>query len=185
MSDVTVSVEFESSAFFAGEQIRCRITFTNTADETGWKPAPISSSRLGDNTTARDRWKDTRHLPNQRAVNDSSSTNQRLSTPLSWPPHGHRFAKSASHAVGVRRGPQDVPSIRARGGSTDNQLGHRRAVSIVSISSTLPQGNAEGVPDLVPSDSRSAQIPVQAASLQALMGNSEASRTMSPPGEDL
>ena len=135
-SDIRVSVQWTNSTAFAGENIECKITFTNVSSAHIIRRSPSLNSQLRGLGLHRDQRKDA--LPLRPGPNPSSSSNWKLSSNSGTPPvqvKTHRQALS----LGAHYSLLQSPIVGSQGVvSKSPSLGenkHRRSVSIVSIGS--------------------------------------------------
>jgi len=142
-SNIRVFVHWHEQTVFAGEEVKCKITFKNVATGTDNKSQPSNPS---------DRTRKASSL-HSRAKAASSST-----PPLSSTGRGHKRSalslsvpSSSSHK---RQGSLQWPS---NGSSSEGKTGqaHKRSVSIVSI------GSASTVDDHTPSRQEAPPVPSQ------------------------
>ena len=129
MSNIRVSVQWQKSTAFAGEEIECTITFKNTAPTNyhSRSPSPHTYTRsIGQN---RDRWKRNSPQHQDDTVQAAIPGASRLRA------YGHRSTLSLNNSnTGVLHNtPHPVPnSIREATDSANHR--HKRSVSILPIS---------------------------------------------------
>ena len=133
MSNISVSVEWDRSIIFAGEEVRCTITFKNTSNALHRSRSPSPSTQRKLHETARDRWKT--ELPQwNQAITKSQGVNSTGSKQINQQLGKHRPMLSLSAPVGspndVSFGHNEAASDRSKSSSR----GHKRSVSIISIS---------------------------------------------------
>jgi hypothetical protein len=126
MSNIRVSVHWERSTIFAGEDLNCTITFKNIAAVSGRSRSTSPNPQSRGVGPARDRWKST--LP----INRSLPVSQPPSTRLQG--RGHRSTSSLNSPVrDPRRASPTLPSTVTETPKDPLQR-HKRSVSIISIS---------------------------------------------------
>ncbi|KAL8706808.1 MAG: hypothetical protein Q9201_000179 [Fulgogasparrea decipioides] len=160
MSNIQVSVEWERSAVFAGENIECVITFKNTAQV----PNSIRTvTQIRNHNSPRERWKDNnsphflQQVPEQFPRQSSSNNHTK----------GHRNTsslKSPRSVAAAASASCNEKNVQAEQKSIDRR--HRRSISIVSISGDA--ASAERTPLAVPAPRRPGQSHGRAASLHIL-----------------
>lgn len=165
MSNISVSVTWEKPIVFAGEDIECRITFTNVAPS---RRAPSPSPDTRASALGQRRWKAALPLPH--TINETPRlplTNKNSSKTHT---QGHRpalslnsgaSAKQGDHGEIMSSGANGVPFLR-------HGRNHKRSVSIISIGGELPNGEEIHVDGQVSSSQRPARNHGRAASLQVL-----------------
>ena len=130
MSNIRVSVQWERSTVFAGEEVQCTITFKNVAPNyKSRSPSPITQSRR--NGQGRDRWKI--DVPKKNTFGGSQNARSSIAGPNRSRVLGHRSALSLSAPVGPRHGVStSLPNkVSPKEEFTNNR--HKRSVSIISI----------------------------------------------------
>jgi hypothetical protein len=138
MSNISVTVEWDQPTVFAGEELRCKITFRNaTISARSRSPSPISQQQTVG--TGRDRWK----LGHRREAFTPNSPLQASEPELCLAglrSHSHRSTISLSAPIGTLRehsgGATGLDAIH-----TTQTPKHSRSVSIISIGSQ--QGTGE------------------------------------------
>lgn len=164
MSNIQVSVSWVEPAVFAGEDVKCIITFRNTAPVSSSRPVATHSRAHEPSNENRD----VSHGTNSQCqgsppfqLHDSNGTvpkGHRIPTPLKSP----RTAKSLATKSGERRNGrnhlQPEPEITYRS--------HRRSVSIVSVGSDT--GTSKRPSTEVLASTRSGRGHGRAVSLQVL-----------------
>ncbi|MCJ1432974.1 hypothetical protein MMC27_002333 [Xylographa pallens] len=133
MSNIRVSVQWQKSTVFAGENIECTITFKNTAPTNihSRSPSPHTHTRrIGQN---RDRWK--LNSPQQQGGDAAQGITS--ATPGATYPrgHGHRSTLSLNTSnTGVLHGAPHPLPIKIHENTDSANSRHKRSVSIISIS---------------------------------------------------
>ena len=136
MSDIRVSVQWQNSSVFAGEDVECVITFKNVsqAHYAPKSPSPNSQPRVA--SFGRDRWKES--LPQHNANrslghtrNNSISNTEKPSQAISRSPKppltlSTPYDTQQNPAIGSK----DTTKYTVNSGPNGR---HRRSVSIVSI----------------------------------------------------
>lgn len=136
MSDIRVSVQWESSSVFAGEDLECIITFKNIAQAEHGPKSPLPSSQLRVTSSGRERWKESLsqhnapiavgHTRNSSLSHTALSKAQAIST-------SHKPAVSLNAPVSTRQD-SAVNSDQSSSHVVSASCGkHGRSVSIVSI----------------------------------------------------
>ncbi|MCJ1284395.1 hypothetical protein MMC26_003726 [Xylographa opegraphella] len=130
MSNIRVSVQWQKSTVFAGENIECTITFKNTSSINihSRSPSPhIQPRRVGQN---RDQLK--LNSPQQQDIDAVHAANPGASRPSR---HGHRSTLSLNtSSTGVlHRAPPPLSNKVHENADSANRR-HKRSVSIISIS---------------------------------------------------
>lgn len=172
MSNIRVSVQWERSTVFAGEEVQCTITFKNVAPTYNSRsPSPITQSRR--NGQGRDRWKV--DVPRQNTFAGSQNASSSITGPTRSRAYGHRSAVSLSVPAGPRHGastslPGKVPLKEQ---AANNR--HKRSVSIISIGQDIA---AVDTPQASNGRAISAQHPIRqhgrSASFQGISQRSQA-----------
>lgn len=165
MSNISVSVTWGKPTVFAGEDIECRITFTNIASS---RQAPSPSPDTRASGLGQRRWKAALPLP--QTINETLRlplTNKSLSQTHT---QGHRPALSLDSRASAKQGDyEEVMSIGAKSVAfSGRERNHKRSVSIISIGGDLPNGEEIKVDGQVSSSQRPARNHVRATSLQVL-----------------
>ena len=130
MSNIRVSVQWQKSTVFAGENIECTITFKNTSPTTihSGSPSPHTHTRRTGQT--RDRWKF--NSPQQQDVDAGQTAIVGASRPRG---HGHRSTLSLNTSnTGVLHGGPHPPPNKIRENTDLANRRHKNSVSIISIS---------------------------------------------------
>ena len=140
MSDITVAVDWNQSTVFAGEDIRCSITFRNAAATSRSRsPSPSSPPRaMG---TGRDRWK--LGLQKQPPTSNISHTHPSTRRPVQPRILSHRSTISLNAPVSPLQGNSVAAPERYEEESRKANK-HNRSVSIISIGSQLESGQERG-----------------------------------------
>lgn len=164
MSNIKITVEWEESVVFAGEEVRCIISFKNSSPVLGCSRS-LSPYVNGQHESGRDRWK--QDLPRQQplpkraqSLRKADDKNVRLQT------KGHRPAMSLGGSTLLRdssRGPRVAGT--ATHGIMKSRV-HGRSLSIVSLASNGADEDAMIPPDAGASQAR--RYHGRAASLQIL-----------------
>lgn len=161
MSDIRVSVQWKSSAIFAGDNIECAITFRNVAPVRRRSPSP--NAPLRGPGFSRERWKDT--LPThftQRAP--SNIPRQNSFTTVSTADIG---GKDLAVSPAVSRASEATPLEhhgQAQREPSSKKESHRRSLSIVSIGNSI----IEEIPTQVAPPRRPSNGHSRSASMQIL-----------------
>lgn len=143
MSDIRVSVQWENSTVFAGEEVKCKITFKNVSHTSNFRRSPSPGSQSRTPGSGRERWIESLHSQPQQ-----SSINHSYKSPMthlkSAQPNGslHRPTLSLNTPSTGKKNPLDTFALR--GASENPQLNerrHKRSVSIVSIQNEIPATN--------------------------------------------
>lgn len=152
MSDIRVSVRWESSAVFAGEEVECTVTFKNVTPPSSLRRSPSPNTKLRSHGSSRERWKET--LPSRLLQGTATQgRNVRSQKPLSLKP---------SHGFPLPRMP-NIPRASSRPPDSERNT-HRRSVSIISIGGDTASEASSPGPILNPT--RPARGHGRAASLQ-------------------
>lgn len=136
MSDIRVSVQWETSSIFAGEDIECIITFRNVSPRHRASNSPSPNSRPRVASSGRERWKES--LPHQSGQKSVGHTrNNSVSNVGSHHPaisRSHRPALSLSTQNGTRQSSATNLKDSNKSDTNSGQGGkHRKSVSIVSL----------------------------------------------------
>ncbi|KAL8927154.1 MAG: hypothetical protein Q9172_001478 [Xanthocarpia lactea] len=163
MSNVRVSVEWDKTAVYAGENIGCVITFKNVAKTP---KSQRTASQTSTHNSPRERWKE--HTPvhvrqqdpdHSRRYSSSSTVSTKHQKALSRDPGWSTIPATSSLKVGKE--PYNEQGSTSRG--------HRRSVSIVSMGG---EKSSSGKPfQTISTPKRPSQGHGRAASLQVLSGN--------------
>lgn len=139
MSNIRVSVQWEGSTVFAGEEVQCTITFKNVAPTYNSRsPSPITQTRR--NGQGRDRWK--ADVPKQSTFAGSQNVRSSIAGPTRSRVYGHRSALSLSAPAGPRHGiSTSLPGKVVPKEETANKR-HKRSVSIISIGQDTAAGDS-------------------------------------------
>ncbi|KAL2759414.1 hypothetical protein ACRALDRAFT_1074286 [Sodiomyces alcalophilus JCM 7366] len=139
--NIRVFVRWDNQTVFAGEEIKCTITFKNVAQDTNHQKQPQRQLNLPERP---------RHLsplsPLQQRGKTIAGTNSPSSlSPSHGPTRGHRSTLSLSAPAGYSRGrtgaastqwpPQLPPHPPKSSDTRGHGHGHRRSISIVSVGS--------------------------------------------------
>ncbi|MCJ1472215.1 hypothetical protein MMC13_000862 [Lambiella insularis] len=132
MSNIRVSVQWQKTTVFAGEEVECIITFKNTA------PIRNYSRSTSPNAPARrlGQLRDGRKLltPKQHALEVTSNAKAAPSGTIRAREHGHRSTLSLNNTIGAPRGTSNPLPGKLHGDSESAERRHKRSVSIISIS---------------------------------------------------
>ena len=166
MSNISVSVVWEKPTVFAGEEIECRITFTNIAQ----KLRPPSPSEIRASGPGQQRWRAA--LPSSKTINETHKVPLPSINLSQTHTRGHRPALSLGSRSNAKQGEQsNVASLGANGVAFPGHghgHNHKRSVSIVSIGGDLPNGEETHEDGQVSVSQRPARKHGRAASLQVL-----------------
>lgn len=167
MSDVRVSVQWKSSVVFAGEDLECIITFNNVSQAYHVGNSSSSSSNLRNQSTARERWKESlpHHDPSKsightRNNSISKSDHARETSRTRWPPSSLTTPAVIRHGTGIAE-------AQSTKGNTKQER-HRRSVSIVSLAHDAHQTPNTQTETPTPTFPRPVRGHARAASLQVL-----------------
>ena len=182
-SNIRVFVRWQDHVVFAGEELRCTITFKNTARPPHPAGHPFRPSQLSTTSASRHASADGR--PRQPSPLSPVATQHRgkANAGLAPPPsaRGHRSTLSLtvpSAASRARAGSGSLPWSPAAartsqsgdshgGGSQSEGGGHKRTVSIVSIGSvSTVDGGGQGTPSGTAKQQRPARGHARSSSLQ-------------------
>ena len=167
MSNIRVSVQWENSTVFAGEEVACTLTFTNIASTYSHSRSPSPNSQARGSRQNRDRWKP--EGPRQQAF--ESIRNGKEAGVGQHPPraYGHRTTLSLNTSIGGTRGVSAPLPARPSAKPDATNYRHKRSVSIISITHEARATSAE---EGIPGRNSSAQPPtrhhVRSASLQGI-----------------
>ena len=162
MSDIRVSVQWKSSAVFAGENIECTITFKNVAQV---RRSPSPNSQLRGHGFPRERRKDNIPQPPLRRTSTAFQIQENLDRSPS-----DLKVQSPVVGVGSQAGPESIPASRSHSypqqdiGSQDGR--HRRRLSIVSMGGGIME--EAPVSNQPPRNVRPGNGHLRAASMQVL-----------------
>ena len=139
MSNIRVSVQWETPTVFAGEEVQCTITFKNVAPTYNSRsPSPSTQSRR--NGQGRDRWK--LDVSKQNSLAGSQNVRSSVAGPPRSRAYGHRSALSLSAPAGPRHGlPPSLPGKAPLKAEAANSR-HKRSVSIISTGQDPATGDA-------------------------------------------
>lgn len=176
MSNISVSVIWEKPTVFAGEDIECRITFTNIAPK---RRAPSPSPEVRASGPGQHRWKAA--LPLSKTISETHQVPLASKNQPQTCTHGHRAALSLGSRASPKQGDHsNIVSVGANGAAfSGHGHNHKRSVSIISIGDDLPNGEETHLNGQVSASQRPARNHGRAASLQVLPRRS--SNTSSGP----
>lgn len=120
--DIRVFVKWHEHTVFAGEEVRCTITFRNVASASASAPTHLAPQRT------------------PRQVSGGVRTTSKLQPPTT--PRGHRSVASSPRIGGPGPGPGPLQAGVAEGEGEGR--GHRKSVSIVSLGGGVGEGEWEG-----------------------------------------
>ena len=128
MSNIKVSVKWDCPTVFAGEEMRCTITFRNVSDakHSSRSPSPNLPGRGA--STPRERWKSS---ASKYAGNKPTQLGR--GRPLA---QAQRSTLSKSNLLQPARRQSPVIPEQASASSSHSHGGHKRSVSIVSLGNT-------------------------------------------------
>lgn len=138
MSDIRVSVQWKSSAVFAGEEVECIVTFKNVGHEPQRRKSPSPNSQIHGQGSGRDRWKDS--LPqysNRNSIGHTRNSSISKSGQSQQTVKGNGSPLSLASPFGTR---QNSSTNLQQGSSTTpaaKQEKHRRSISIVSLGNDM------------------------------------------------
>ncbi|MCJ1391496.1 hypothetical protein MMC18_004360 [Xylographa bjoerkii] len=133
MSNIRVSVQWQKSTAFAGEDIECTITFKNIAPTYSHSRSPsphTDTRRIGQ---SRDRWKF--DSPKQQDVDAAQGVKSATTGASRLRGHGHRSTLSLNTTnTGASHGTPYPLSNKTHENADSANRRHKRSVSIISIS---------------------------------------------------
>ena len=161
MANIKVTVQWESPVIFAGEEVKCLITFKNDAPAFSRSRCTSPFVPTRNTESGRQRWKS--ELPKQQPFLAKRTRSLRKAEGAAWRPSGYQQALSVSDST-TRRALQAEKSHQ--GNQQIKGQKHGRSVSIVSIgSNTNPeQKSARNIAG--PGTHDNARTHTRAASLQ-------------------
>ena len=179
MSNIKVTIEWEAPVVFAGEEIRCIITFKNSSSPTDRSRSlsPYANDRLG---SGRDRWK--QDLPRRVPLPKRAQSLRKVDDkPIRSQTMGHRPTLSLA-------APSSLSKASSRGSSAADSAyppasrprGHGRSLSIVSLGSNTTNSQSKSSNVIGPPTRRYHN---RAASLQTLPARDGDSLVGSPSAE--
>ncbi len=167
MSDVHVSVQWKSSAVFAGEDLECIITFKNVSQAYHVQSSSSPNFNLRGQSTARERWKESlpHHGPSKsightRNKSISKSDHAQETSSTHWPSSYLASPVDPRHSIGTAE-------AQSAKGDTKHER-HRRSVSIVSLGNDVHQTQNTRTESQTPTVRRPGKGHARAASLQVL-----------------
>ena len=180
MSNIRASVRLEKSTVFAGEPIRCTITFTNTAPIHSAYSSALPILQTRGSGSARERWKET--LPSQNR-NNRTNIGPGADAHMTGP-RGHKSTLSLHSCVSGKLLPP--PGLMREPFKNAAAPGHKHkhSISIVSISGdslTREELNVHGQPA---ASMHSGRRHGRSASLQILPSRTTAVRSGPLSGEN-
>ena len=147
------------STVFAGEDVDCKITFTNIAQRRGG-PSPSPETHASSQ-----RWRAA--IPLSKAINETHQVPLGSKNLSKTHTRGHRPALSLGSRASAKQGGQsNVVSGGVNGVAFPGH--HKRSVSIISIGGDLSNGDETHVDGQVSAPQRPARNHGRAASLQVL-----------------
>ena len=167
MSDVHVSVQWISSAVFAGEDLECIITFKNVSQAYHVQSSSSPNFNLRGQSTARERWKESlphhgpsRSIGHTRNNSISKSDHAQETSSTHWPSSFLASPVDPRHSIGIAE-------AQSAKGDTKHER-HRRSVSIVSLGNDVHQTQNTRTESQTPTVRRPGKGHASAASLQVL-----------------
>ena len=176
MSKIKVTIEWEAPVVFAGEEIRCIITFKNSSSPTDRSRSlsPYANDRIG---SGRDRWK--QDLPNRAPLPKRAQSLRKVDDKLARSQtKGHRptlsLAAPSSLSKTSSRGPSSTDSANSSASKTRS---HGRSLSIVPLGSNTSNSQSKSS-NVIGAPTR--RYHNRAASLQTLSARDEDSLVGAP-----
>ena len=180
MSNIRVFVHWEKSTVFAGEDVKCQITFKNNTQRSPNRPLVSTKSQVQDRGSARERWKDTAPLLSIVDQNHHSLSSNSNSPQTNVQGHGSRIKPNPPHNAKQMVRPDNSRATSDEGTFPIHK--HKRSVSIISIGADVSDGdglqtNGQPVMLRIPARGHS-----RALSLQVLPRPNEAASLGTPSG---
>ena len=169
MSDIRVSVQWKSSAVFAGEDLECIITFKNVSQGGHVRKSPSPSSQPRRPSSGRDRWKES--LPRQDVNRPIGHTQNNSTSNAGYSPETvkvHGPPTTPSPPLGTRQASSTKLDEGQSTGGSGKVERHRRSVSIVSIGKEQYHAQNVQYQDQASTFRRAGRSHARAASLQVL-----------------
>lgn len=138
-TNIKVFVQWDDTPVYAGEEVCCKITFTNVAPRAGSERAKHGgSSSNGSRATAERQQGSGRGIPSQLHTKAGAS---RAARPAA---RGHQHSMSLSVPRAASMAQPGSGSVRPRSDQPGNKgHGHQRSVSIISLGAGSEAGRAQ------------------------------------------
>ena len=169
MSDIRVSVQWKSSAVFAGEDLECVITFKNVSQGGHVQKSPSPSSQPRGPNPGRDRWKES--LPRQDVNHSIGHTHNNSISNAGYSPETvkvHGLPTTPSSPLATRQASSTKLDEGQSTGGSGKVERHRRSVSIVSIGKEQHHAQNAQYQDQASTCRKAGRSHARAASLQVL-----------------
>lgn len=125
---------------FAGEEVKCKITFKNVSHASNFRRSPSPGSQSRTPGSGRERWIESLHSQPQQSPTSHSykSSVPHLKSPqLNGSLHRSTFSLNP-HSIGLKNSSDTSPPEGASENSHPTERRHKRSVSIVSIKNEAP-----------------------------------------------
>ena len=139
MSNIVVSVQWEKSTVFAGEEVACTIIFKNVAPIYGHSRSPSPNTHTRRTGQGRDHWK--LEVPGHGTMDGLRSSRATNTGPTR--PQGHRHRSTLSlnnHGAVPHKVAVSIPGKAPNRTDVPNNR-HKRSVSILSIGQDISTGD--------------------------------------------